>query len=290
VTFIALIIALGLLQYWGSAGPVHLDDWYRQLVEKVAASGLMAELQLGLAVLLPVLLVLWVQGLVNGWLFGLVSLGLTVLVLLYSFGRGDFESLVGRYREFCSKGDFESAYQFSLQELVDTKQEECPGSAEKLHRWVKQRISYLGFERWFGVIFYFALLGAAGALAYRLVHLYREYNQDAAQQNLLDRVIYWLDWAPSRLLVFTFAVTGDWVGSREQLMASLRDSATATPEIIADGAHAALGLKTTVFSSDNGDISAFAEVSDWEIGELQGLLKRSAMAWVVFLALLVFII
>ena len=90
--------------------------------------------------------------------------------------------------------------------------------------------------------------------------------------------------------MFTFAVTGDWVGSREQLMASLRDSATATPEIIADGAHAALGLKTTVFSSDNGDISAFAEVSDWEIGELQGLLKRSAVAWVVFLALLVFII
>jgi AmpE protein len=290
VTFIALIIALALLQYWGSAGPVHTDDWFQQLVRKISSSGLMAELQLALAILLPVGIVVWVLGLTNGWLFGLVTLALMVLVLLYSFGRRDFETLVGRYREYCSKGDFEGAYQFSLQELVDDNPDECPGSPEHLHRWAKERICYLGFERWFGVIFYFALFGAAGALAYRLLHLYREDNEDAAQVAMLNKLMFWVDWAPSRVLVFAFAVTGDWVGSREQVMTSLRDTATPAATVIADGAHAALGLKATVFSSDNGDTSAFAEVSDWEIGELQGLLKRSAMAWVVVLAMLVLII
>ena len=290
MTFIALIIALALLQYWGSAGPVHTDDWFQQLVRKLSSSGLMAELQLALAILLPVGVVVWVLGLTNGWLFGLVTLALMVLVLLYSFGRRDFETLVGRYREYCSKGDFEGAYQFSLQELVDDNPDECPGAAEQLHRWAKERICYLGFERWFGVIFYFALLGAAGALAYRLLHLYREDNEDSAQVPMLNKLMFWVDWAPSRVLVFAFAVTGDWVGSREQVMTSLQDTATPAATIIADGAHAALGLKATVFSSDNGDTSAFAEVSDWEIGELQGLLKRSAMAWVLVLAMLVLII
>jgi AmpE protein len=290
VSFIALIVALALLQHWGSAGPVHRDDWFHQWAGKMAGSGLMAELRLGFAVLLPVLLLSWVQSLVSGWAFGLVSLAVAVVVLLYSFGRGDFEHLVGRYRELCSKGDFEGAYQFSLQELADENEEACPGSPEHLHRWAKQRICYLGFERWFGVIFYFAFFGAPGALAYRLLQLYQQYNQDEAQQSLLAKVMYYADWAPSRALVFTFAVTGDWVGSREQVMESLRDSKTATGEIIADGAHAALGLKATVFSSDNGDSTAFAEVSDWELGQLQGLLKRSAVAWVVFLALLVLIL
>ncbi len=290
MTFIALIIALALLQYWGSAGPVHTDDWFRQLVGKLAGSGLMAELQLALAVLLPVAVVVWVLGLTTGWLFGLVTLALMVLVLLYSFGRRDFEALVGRYREFCSKGDFEGAYRFSLQDLVADNPAECPDTPEQLHRWVKQRICYLGFERWYGVIFYFALFGAAGALAYRLLHLYREDNGDAAQLAMLDKVMFWVDWAPARVLVFAFAVTGDWMGSREQLMTALQDTATPAATVIADGAHAALGLKAAVSSSDNGDTSAFAEVSDREVGELQGLLKRSAMAWVVVLALLVLII
>ena len=59
--------------------------------------------------------------------------------------------------------------------------------------------------------------------------------------------------------------------------------------MLVDGAHAALGLKTSVFS-DNGDTEAFAEVSDWEIGQLQSLLRRSAVAWVLALALLVLVI
>ncbi len=46
--FLALLIALGLLQYWGSAGPVHRDDWFKDLVARFNNSGLMPELQVGL--------------------------------------------------------------------------------------------------------------------------------------------------------------------------------------------------------------------------------------------------
>ena len=56
--------------------------------------------------------------------------------------------------------------------------------------------------------------------------------------------------------------------------------------MIVDAAHAALGLKSTVFS-DNGDIEAFAQISDWEVGQLHGLFARSAVAWLLVISLLV---
>ncbi len=288
--FLALVIALGLLQYWGSAGPVHRDEWFRELVQKLAGSGLMKELQVAVAVLIPALLVYWLLDFVQGWALGLVPLAISVVVLLYSFGRGDFEALVEQYREHCREGDFEGAFLFAQQQLEPGCSEECPSGAEHLHRWVKERICYLGFERWFGVMFYFLLFGAAGALAYRLLLLYRQDSEAPETRGMIDRAQYWVDWIPSRLLVFTFALTGDWVGSREQLSASLADTESSTGEALVDAAHASLGLKTTVFSSESGDVQAVAEVSDWEIGEIQGLLSRSAVAWVVVLALLVLLI
>lgn len=287
MTFLALIIALTLLQYWGSASPVHMDDWFHDLVKKLSGSGLSVTLQFALAVLLPALLVLWVQTLVAGLLFGALSLALMVFVLLYGFGRGDFEALVGQYREYCQRGDFEAAYLFAREEIPGGVAEDCSSNPEQLHRWMKERICYMGFERWFGVIFYFAILGPAGALAYRLLHLYSELNEDPTPAETVSRVRYFVDWMPARLLVFAFALTGDWVGSREQVMTSLQDTTTANSEVIADAAHAALGLKATVFSGSNGDTDAFAEVGDWEINQLQSLLRRSAVAWVVVLSLLV---
>jgi AmpE protein len=287
VTFLALIIALTLLQYWGSASPVHTDDWFYKLVGRLSGSGLSATLQFALAVLLPALLVLWVQSLVAGMLFGAISLALMVFVLLYGFGRGDFEALVGQYREYCQRGDFEAAYLFAREEIPGEIEEKCSGSPEQLHRWMKEQICYMGFERWFGVIFYFAILGPAGALAYRLLHLYSELDDSPVPAEMVARVRYFVDWIPARLLVFAFALTGDWVGSREQVMTSLQDTTTANSAVIADAAHAALGLKATVFSDSNGDTEAFAEVGEWEINQLQSLLRRSAVAWVVVLSLLV---
>ena len=278
--FLALIIALGLLQYWGSAGPVHRDDWFRDLVQRVLGSGLMPQLQVALSVLVPALLVFWLLDFVEGWALGLVPLAISVLVLLYSFGRGDFEALVEQYREYCRNGDFEAAFIFAQQKMAPGCAEDCPQTPEKLHRWVKERICYLGFERWFGVMFYFLIFGAAGALAYRLLLLYRQEMEEPEQQQMLDRVQFWVDWLPSRLLVFAFALTGDWVGSREQLSASVGDTVSPTSEVLTDAAHASLGLKTTVFSGDSGDTQAFSEVSEWEVGQIQGLLSRSAVAWV----------
>lgn len=278
--FIVLIISLGVLQYWGSARPMHSDAWYQDFLARLRGWGLASWVLLLAGVLMPVVLLLLLLDVATGWLFGLPVLLINVLVLLYSFGRGDFESLLGKYRGYCKAGDFEAAFLFAREELEIGSDRECPTQEEELHRWMKERIIYLGFERWFAVIFYFILLGAPGALVYRLVQLG---SREVEERQLL---LHWLDWLPSRVLVFAFAVTGDWVASREQVKAALMDTRSSTARILSDAAHSALGLKTSVFS-DNGDAQALAQISDWEMAEVHGLLTRSAIAWVVVLSLLV---
>jgi AmpE protein len=284
--FIVLIVALLLMQYWGSARPLHNDDWYRQLVQKLSGSGLSPGLQLAMAVLVPMALVYSLMSGVSGMLYGIVVMAASVVVLLYSFGRSDFEGVISRYKEFCATGNFEGAYLYASETLCFDRDSSCPSEPEKLHRWMKERILYLGYERWFAVIFYFALFGVAAAAGYRLLHLYAEFCEDEDGQEVRRKVLYAVDWLPSRLLILAFAITGDWVGSREQVATSVQDLDSPAGEAIADAAHAALGLKTTVFV-DNDDVQAFAQVSEWEIDQIRQLLSRSAIAWVVAISLLV---
>ena len=284
--FIALLIVLALMQYWGSSRHLHRDQWYQSLWDRLAGFRLPQELNLLIAIVVPASLLAWLLAVSADWLFGLLGLALNVLLLLYCLGRRDYEGLLKRYREQCREGDFEAAFLLARQEFPAQPEEEDPVDAEHLHRWMKRHLAYMGFERWFAVIFYFVLLGAPGALAYRLLQLSAELRDEPELRRLQRRLLHIVDWLPARFLVFAFALTGDYMGSREQMTSSIQNLHTPAAETISDAAHAALGLKSTVFS-DNGDVEAFAQVSDWEIGQLQGLLARSAVAWVLIIALLV---
>ncbi len=284
--FIALILALVFIQYWGSARLLHRDEWFQGMRESLREAGLPGSFELAIALLGPSLLLFWFLDQTGSWLFGLLALAVNVLVLLYSFGRGDYEAAMAGYRRHCQEGDFEAAF-LMIQELFPCQQCDADAEdAEHLHRWMKQRLLYMGFERWFAVIFYFALFGAAGALLYRLAQLAGEVAEGEESDSVQTQWLHVLDWLPTRLLVFAYTLTGDYVGSREQMMSSLQDIETPSDEVIADAAHAALGLKSTVFT-DNGDSEAFAQVSEWEMGQLHSLMSRSAVAWVVVISLIV---
>ena len=117
-------------------------------------------------------------------------------------------------------------------------------------------------------------------------------------------MLHVVDWVPVRLLALAFAATGDWMSSHSQVAGSLGDTDTPAPDIIADTADAALGLKAATPTGDDGDVGdtadadatsdtisntgEFAEACDREMGELHRLLTRSGVAWVAALSLLCF--
>ena len=293
--FIALLAALLVIQYWDSARLLHRDQWFDVVLAKLLGLSLPPALVLALLVLAPALLLFWLLMPLQELWFGLPGLVLTILVLLYSFGRGNYQETVSEYRRHCQSGDFEAAYLLAGERFPRQHGDVDPEDALQLHRWMRKRLLYMGFERWFAVVFYFGLFGAAGALAYRLCQLGVERVEaarndggeeengagEAEQTDLAARLLHILDWVPTRLLAFSFTLTGDYLGGRERALSAVQDLDSPAEVVLDDVACAALGTRSEPESGSAG------ETWDLELGQLHSLMSRSAMAWVFLFALLV---
>ena len=143
---------------------------------------------------------------------------------------------------------------------------------------VERGFLYEGYQRWFPVIFYFIVLGPAWAVAYRLLQLCRRDLEPA----LIERCLFFADWIPVRLLAAAFAVTGDFVGSRDELMKGLTDKTRDGGELLLEVATAAAGSGGSLGERDG---ESFGETAARQHAALSGLLSRSAICWLVVIAL-----
>ncbi len=278
MSFLALIIALGLVQLWGSADRLHHDDWFARWRARSATWQVPPWLALTVVLAVPVAAAALLLDAVRPLLFGLPWIALATGVLLYSFGRGDFHAMMAHYRGQCHSGDFEGAYLTARTRLGWEVDAEEPDSPPEAHAFMQRGFTYEALQRWFAVVFYFALLGPAAALAYRLLQLCRE----APAPALARRWLFVADWVPARLLALTFAVTGDFTRSRTLLATELGDPSADAARLLAAVSTAALGPQAC-----DGDQASFGEQASEQNRELGALLSRSAVCWVLVLSLLV---
>ena len=287
MTFLALIIAVVMLQVWGGCRGDRYDSWFLGWQTKVWGSGLSQELGFTLLILAPALLVVVVQGALESTLFGLLWIGAAAAVLYYSFGRRDFSTLVERYSNYVQQGDFEAAWLYFQAELSCSPKSSGPAEAdgeeedlsspEQVHQSLIGSLVYEGYQRWFAVVFYFVVLGPAAALAYRLLQLSLSGNSPAIAQ----RWIAVADWLPARLLALTFALAGDFVGSRKVLAEMFPGSGSTASDILSDVSRSAVGVVPN--AADGGDFGLTAAA---EARELGALLVRSGACWFVVFSLL----
>ncbi|PLW82962.1 hypothetical protein CWI75_05880 [Kineobactrum sediminis] len=272
--FLAFIIAFTVRQLWGSQEWLHRDGWWLDWQRRAAGFELGPWLQLLLTVGLPVLLAALVLDLLRPFLFGLLWIIAAVLLLLYAFGRGDFHALMARYRDYCERGNGEGAWLFAREELgVEVATDNDPERPLfDLHQQVQVSLLYDGFQRWFAVVFFFFLLGPAAALGYRLLQLYRETNREGP----VLRLLLVLDWVPARLLAATFVLTGDFVRSRDALVAMVGDASVAAGQLLQS-----VGVAAAAPVTRESPLLQAAE----DVDALSGLLRRSGVAWVLAAAL-----
>ncbi|ARN73018.1 regulatory signaling modulator protein AmpE [Oceanicoccus sagamiensis] len=282
--FLTVVIVLGLLQLWGSGGPLQRDDWFYQFNSNIPQRLASAELRLLVAIGLPALGVFLLQDLVESVLFGLLSLVLYVTLLLFSLGRGDFNQNLQHYIDAWKRGDFESAYDKAAA-IGDFQQSEAIADHVALHEHIRRAFLHEGFERWFAVVFWFLLLGPVGAVIYRL--LYLAARNDSFQEDDRQLALHWLhylDWVPARLLALSFSLTGNFVNSFSRYWSSILDNQP-TPELLDQSAVAAIsGLNTSqVYPTDK---EHFIEYGREELLTLQSLLSRSVIFWVIIIAVI----
>jgi AmpE protein len=147
-------------------------------------------------------------------------------------------------------------------------------------------------SRWFGVLFWFVVLGPAGALGYRIVQLLARNRAfadgvDARQREWLERTLRILDWAPAHLMALTLALVSDF----DAVMRTWREYHVAhgqgyfTLDLGFLGALARAGVDADVVAGDGYATDVNDPVN--ELADARRVLRRILVTWLAVLALMV---
>lgn len=161
---------------------------------------------------LPLFALALLQWLLSGWLYGLPGFLLQLAVLFLCWGPRDLDLDV---EALASAPDADSR-QRALIELSEGGVDCAASGTPLVHTVFRQ-----GLSRWFGVLFWFLLLGAFGALMYRLAQLAARERMAApeGQRESLRQFALLLDWAPAQLMCLALALAAHF----DAVLAAWRD-------------------------------------------------------------------
>jgi AmpE protein len=204
MTFIVSLVALLIERFFDWS---HLRNWSwfgnytRNILKRV--SGVTSYGALAVVVL-PVLVgVALVQFILQGWLYGLLSLIFQVLVLLYCLGPANLWADAFATITSLVQGDVS----FASDKLKSSFGMSASGETAKLHHLLMDGIFIHAYRRVFAVVFWYAVLGPVGAVLYRLVVLCAEDSALAQSARTVEDV---LNWVPARLITLLFALGGNF--------------------------------------------------------------------------------
>jgi AmpE protein len=196
-------LALGhLAQGFAQAVRRHgwFDDWLRWLGARFPQGPWQGRWGIALALLPPLLPVALLQWALDMPLYGIVGLAFGIGVLFYCWGPRDLD--------------------LDVDAIVDAPDAAARDAA--IARLSPQgsdmptllvAVFHAARRRWFGVLFWFLLLGASGAVLYRLVALAAEDDAallPSANASGAKRLLAWLDWPVSQLMALFMALVGDF--------------------------------------------------------------------------------
>jgi AmpE protein len=288
VNLFIIVIAILFLQVWGADNPLHKDQWVGQWVAFLQKqyqkdSGLLFLLAVGIP-LFSATFAFWMIAVYSPWLI----LPLGVLIVSYSFGRGEFGQIVDEYTKACYSEDWESGVNRAKTLGVDTDlvdENDWVG----LHQRVLEEAGYRGFERMFAVLFWFFALGPIGALLYRLVFLFGSHckvaNEDealATSRRWVEKTLWVLEWPAVRLLGLSFALTGNFVGCFSRWKESVLCVKRSTVKTLSESILGALSV--------DQDIAQTCDVTQRELSLLDRLYVRTLWFWLAMAAVLIILI
>ena len=163
------------------------------------------------ALLLPALifsLCALIQAALDQVLFGLPMFAFAVIVLFFCWGPRELEADIDGVLKAPDRDQRLAAAQALRPDPAD---QPLPLESAAL----VEAAFGSALSRWFGVLFWFVVLGPAGALGYRMIQLLARNaafadGLDSRQHELLERTARILDWAPAHLMVFALALVSDF--------------------------------------------------------------------------------
>lgn len=280
MALITVLFGLLVEHYAGTLEEFRRFRWFQRLTDAVRGAVAVPPghpMAVAIAVLaLPVAAVLLAVWLLAG-LSPALGFIASLLLLLYSFGSYDMEAHLGAFLDARLRDDEDSARWQAAQMLGAERLPEPEG----LHRAVIETAVAELNERVVAVIFWFMLLGPAGALLYRLAAQLRARFRDDEEGlgNAAARLHCLLDWAPARVTAFGYALSGSFV----EAMQYRRESAGSFSDrnrgiLVMSGLGALQYPRAAPLAGKEQEIASLRATS--------GLLRRTLILWLAALALL----
>lgn len=267
MSFLVLLLAIWVEKFSAGRQRIQQDGWWLEQLRRVeAAPAWQAAPWLSLAclVLLPVLLLVALLLLLKSVAYGWLALPVHLLVLIYALGRGDVLAALGPFRDAWRRDDAEAAYLVAARDLG--LQADAP---DELLTRVQGYLLWQAYQSFFAVIFWYALLGPAAVLAYRLLALTTEQAQQAALGERAQQLRHGFDWLPARVLASSFALVGDFVAVSRALLHELLNWQIPAARLVEHAGRAAA----------NTAACAPGEAGLHSLDALWQMLVRSALLW-----------
>lgn len=289
MTLAAVVVALALghvAQGLAAAVRRHgwFDDWLRWLGAKSRADGAWhGRWGIALALSPPLLAVGLLQWALDAMLYGALGLLFGIGVLFYCWGPRDLDLDVDAIVDAPDAATRSAA----IARL-------SPNGADMPMLVVA--VFHAARRRWFGVLFWFLVAGASGAVLYRLAALAAE--DDAAllpadNANGAKRLLAWLDWPVSQLMALFMALVGDF----DTVFSAWKQNGGAGFDADADflGAAGRASVRTELAddAQDYADAGESASEIARDLGPMaelrdaMSLVWRTLVAWLAVIALFV---
>jgi len=210
MTIIAILLSFGLCHFIRELGGFRKRRWLTGWVD--FSNDAFGKLPfwpdvLGFLVItaVPLVVLLLVNKLLYSALGTTGSFLLALLVLIYSFGPRDLDTDVA---EIVDAEDDEKRLA-ALQKLLGMPVPEDP---EKCRAAAVGSVFREALHRWFGVIFWFAVLGIVGAFLYRMVDwlVNEDHKLTDEQKGLFIRLQQIMDWPAAQLMTLSLAIATDF--------------------------------------------------------------------------------
>ncbi len=167
------------------------------------------------------------------------------LLLWYCLGPKDLRTMLASYLAALERDDRQGAYEHLQDALPLDGIDDLSQMGRNVTHYVLNEIN----TRFIAVIFWFAVLGPAAALFYRLCTLYADVlklEPGHPHGPLLRKVRHVLDWLPARITALSYAFVGDFVRGYSALHPFWKEANALSEKILSESGLAALAINSEV--------------------------------------------